>query len=45
MNCYHEPKEGWELKPLKDQGFNKACQKGGPFDNDLLRADTAFMSD
>jgi hypothetical protein len=29
---------------LNGQGYNKGTQKGGPFDGDLLRADTAFMS-
>ena len=43
-NCYFEAKEKSELRQHNGQGFNKGAQKGGPFDGDLLRADTAFLS-
>lgn len=48
-NCYNDPVHPDDkervLKPLKPgEGFNKATQKGGPFENDLLRADAALMA-
>ena len=43
-NCYFETKEHSELRQHNGEGYNKGTQKGGPFDGDLLRADTAFLS-